>query len=94
MRSFVRPTPMTDRLYEYVLSVSLREPEAFRAIREETAKLPDAEWQIAPEQGPLLAMLVQLSGQNIAWKSERSPVTRPRGSRPYCRPTAGSFAAS
>ena len=60
--SFVRPTPMTDRLYEYVLSVGLREPEAFRAIREETARLPECEWQIAPEQGPFLAMLVQLMG--------------------------------
>jgi len=62
MRSFVRPTPMTDRLYEYVLSVSLREPDAFRALREETAKLPECEWQIAPEQGPLLALLVELMG--------------------------------
>lgn len=62
MNSFVRPTPMTDRLYEYVLSVSLREPEAFRALREETSKLSEAEWQIAPEQGPFLAMLVQLMG--------------------------------
>src|SRR5688572_9316160 len=62
MHSFVRPTPMTDRLYEYALSVGVREPEAFRALREETAKLPDAEWQIAPEQGPFLAMLVQLMG--------------------------------
>jgi O-methyltransferase len=62
MHSFVRPTPLTDRLYEYALSVGLREPEAFRALREETAKLPDAEWQIAPEQGPLLALLVQLLG--------------------------------
>jgi O-methyltransferase len=62
MRSFVRPTPVTDRLYEYVLSVSLREPEAFRALREETAKLPECEWQIAPEQGPFLALLVQLMG--------------------------------
>jgi predicted O-methyltransferase YrrM len=62
LQSFVRPTAMTDRLYDYVLSVSLREPEAFRAIREETASLPDAEWQIAPEQGPFLAMLVQLMG--------------------------------
>ena len=60
MNSFVRPTPMTDQLYEYALSVGLREPEAFRALREETAKLPDAEWQIAPEQGPFLALLVQL----------------------------------
>lgn len=60
--SFVRPTPMTDRLYEYVLSVGLREPAAFGALREETAKLPECEWQIAPEQGPFLAMLVQLMG--------------------------------
>ncbi|MBN9121828.1 MAG: class I SAM-dependent methyltransferase [Planctomycetes bacterium] len=60
--SFVRPTPMTDRLYEYVLSVGVREPAAFDALREETAKLAEAEWQIAPEQGPFLAMLVQLMG--------------------------------
>jgi predicted O-methyltransferase YrrM len=62
MHSFVRPTPMTDRLYEYVLSVGLREPESLRALREETAKLPECEWQIAPEQGPFLALLVQLMG--------------------------------
>jgi O-methyltransferase len=62
LKSFVRPTPVTDRLYEYVLSVSLREPDAFRALREETARLPECEWQIAPEQGPFLAMLVELMG--------------------------------
>ncbi|HSQ55590.1 MAG TPA: class I SAM-dependent methyltransferase [Gemmata sp.] len=62
MRSFVRPTPMTDQLYEYSLAVGLREPEAFRTLREETAKLPECEWQIAPEQGPFLAMLVELMG--------------------------------
>ena len=62
MTSFVRPTPMTDRLYEYVLSVSLREPAAFRALRDETGRLAEGEWQIAPEQGPFLAMLVQLLG--------------------------------
>ena len=62
MQSFVRPTPMTDRLYEYVLSVGVREPEAFRALREETGRRPEGEWQIAPEQGPFLAMLVQLMG--------------------------------
>jgi predicted O-methyltransferase YrrM len=62
MQSFVRPTPMTDSLYEYVLSVSLRESEYLRALRDETSKLSEAEWQIAPEQGPFLAMLVQLMG--------------------------------
>lgn len=62
MKSFVRPTPMSDSLYEYVLSVSLREPEPLRALREDTSKLSEAEWQIAPEQGPFLALLVQLMG--------------------------------
>src|SRR5437868_8496233 len=60
MTSFVRPTPMTDRLYEYALSVGVRERDVFRELREETGKLEEAEWQIAPEQGPLLAVLVQL----------------------------------
>jgi O-methyltransferase len=62
LTSFVRPTPITDKLYEYVLSVSLREPDVFRDLRAETAQLPECEWQIAPEQGPLLAMLVELMG--------------------------------
>jgi predicted O-methyltransferase YrrM len=60
--NFVRPTPMTDALYEYSLTVGLREPDLFRALREETGRLTDAGMQIAPEQGPLLAMLVQLLG--------------------------------
>ena len=60
--SFVRPTPMTDALYEYVLSVGVSEPEAFAKLREETGTLAEGEWQIAPEQGPFLALLVQLTG--------------------------------
>jgi predicted O-methyltransferase YrrM len=60
--NFVRPTPMTDALYEYSLEVGLREPDLFRTLREETSRLTDAGMQIAPEQGPLLAMLVQLLG--------------------------------
>ena len=62
MTNFVRPTPLTDKLYEYSLAVGLREPDVFRELREETGKLADGEMQIAPEQGPLLAMLVQMLG--------------------------------
>jgi len=62
MLSFVRPTPLTDRVYEYALGVGLREPDAFRRLREETGRLAEGEWQIAPEQGPLLALLVKLLG--------------------------------
>lgn len=62
MTNFVRPTPLTDKLYEYSLAIGLREPDVFRELREETGKLADGEMQIAPELGPLLAMLVQMLG--------------------------------
>jgi O-methyltransferase len=60
MKSHVRPTVLTDRLYDYVLSIGVREPEIVRRLRDETARLPDGEWQTAPEQGPLLELLVKL----------------------------------
>jgi predicted O-methyltransferase YrrM len=60
--NFVRPTPMTDALYEYALAVGLREPDLFRALRAETSRLTNGQMQIAPEQGPFSALLVQLLG--------------------------------
>ena len=60
MTSHVRPTPMTDPLYDYFLSVSLREPDLLRRLREETAMLSHGDWQTAPEQGPLLDLLVKM----------------------------------
>lgn len=50
------------RLYDYLLSVSLREPEILRQLREETARHPRAGMQIAPEQGQFMALLAQLLG--------------------------------
>ena len=38
-------------LYEYILSVSLREHDSLRGLREITAKDPSAIMQIPPEQG-------------------------------------------
>lgn len=49
-------------LYEYFLAVSSREPDPLRRLREETARLPQAGMQLAPEQGQLLALLVGLMG--------------------------------
>jgi O-methyltransferase len=62
MKSHVRPTPLTDRLYDYVLAVGVREPDVLRRLRAETAKLRDGEMQTAPEQGPVLDLLVRLTG--------------------------------
>jgi len=49
-------------LHQYLLSVSLREPPVLRSLREETDRSERAGWEIAPEQGQFLALLVQLMG--------------------------------
>lgn len=54
-----------DRLYAYMLDISLREPEVLKRLRDETAKHPMAIMQISPEQGQLMQMLVRmLSAKN------------------------------
>lgn len=53
---------LDNQLYDYLLSVSLREPEVLRQLRQETANHPMAMMQIAPEQGQFMALLVQLLG--------------------------------
>jgi len=53
---------LSDRLYDYLLSISLREPEILVALRQETASHPMHNMQIAPEQGQFMALLVQLIG--------------------------------
>lgn len=53
---------LTDELYQYLCAVSLREPELLQQLRRETAQHPMAQMQIAPEQGQLMALLVQLMG--------------------------------
>ncbi|MCP2730230.1 class I SAM-dependent methyltransferase [Limnofasciculus baicalensis] len=49
-------------LYNYLLSISLREPAILQQLRAETARLPAAMMQIAPEQGQFMALLIQLIG--------------------------------
>jgi predicted O-methyltransferase YrrM len=55
-------TPITPELSDYIRSVSLREPDLLRRLREETAALPESQMQISPEQGQFLGMLVRLTG--------------------------------
>lgn len=53
---------LNDDLYHYLQSVSLRETPLLQQLRNETQALPMARWQIAPEQGQFLALLVRLMG--------------------------------
>jgi predicted O-methyltransferase YrrM len=61
-----RTLTLDDRLYRYLLDHSVTEPELLAALRRETAQHPMAQMQIAPEQGQLMALLVQLIGATQA----------------------------
>lgn len=51
---------LTPALYEYMLGVSLREHPILNALREETAQMPLAGMQIAPEQAQFMQFLLKL----------------------------------
>ena len=57
-----RTIELTERLHAYLLDTSLRETDVARRLREETAGLEKANMQISPEQGQLMALLVELMG--------------------------------
>ena len=54
------PFNFSEELYEYVKSVSLRESEQLRLLREATQGMELANMQISPDQGQFMAMLVKL----------------------------------
>jgi len=47
---------------EYVLNTSIREPDILARLRSETADHPKVNFQIPPEQGQLLQVLVRMAG--------------------------------
>ncbi len=58
--------PMTEALRGYLLETIVREPEVLARLREETARLPAGGMQISPEQGRLMAFLIELVGARRA----------------------------
>lgn len=57
-----RTINLNDRLYQYLLDVSVHEEDVLRRLREETAALAYARMQISPEQGQFMRLLVKLLG--------------------------------
>lgn len=53
---------ISENIYSYLASVSVREPAVLRRLREETASHPRATMQITPDQGQFMALLMQLMG--------------------------------
>lgn len=58
----LRTLGLPDDVHAYLLAHSLRDHEALRALREETARMPEARMQISPEQGQLMQLLIELTG--------------------------------
>lgn len=77
--------PVTTRLLEYVRRVSLRESDAAAGLRTATGELKERGWECAPEQGQLLALLIEMidahtvlevgtfTGYGTLWMAEALP---------------------
>lgn len=57
-----RSIGLEEELYRYLKAHSLREDPLLAELREETAKMPQANMQIAPEQGQFMALLARTIG--------------------------------
>ena len=60
------PTTLTNALHDYLQAHGVRESDAMRRLREETAGHELAMMQISPEQGALMALLAELTGARRA----------------------------
>ncbi len=61
-----RSLQLSENVYDYLLSNSLREKPAFQRLREETSTMTGGGMQISPEQGQLMGLLVELIGARRA----------------------------
>jgi predicted O-methyltransferase YrrM len=57
-----RRLTITDDIHRYLVEHSVREAEVLARLRAATASLPEAQMQIGPEQGQLMALLAKLVG--------------------------------
>lgn len=61
-----RTLALEDSLYDYFLSVSVRDSDLHRRLREETAAMQFGAMQVSLEQGQFMAFLVRLIGAHKA----------------------------
>ena len=55
-----RTLGLDDALHEYLLSVSVHEDEIAQELRARTARMPESNMQISPEQGRFMELLLRL----------------------------------
>lgn len=61
-----RTLSIDDRLYDYICTVAVDEPELLRDLREETRSVEFSVMQISPEQGQFMRLLLKLIGAKNA----------------------------
>jgi len=59
-RNLMKHLNITPALYDYMLDISLHEHPVLKALREDTAHLPLAVMQVAPEQAQFMQLLIRL----------------------------------
>jgi predicted O-methyltransferase YrrM len=87
-----RSIGLDESLHSYLLSVGVREHPVLARLRDETAQLPDAQMQIAPEEGAFLALLVRTLGARkvlevgtfTGYSSTAMALALPAGGRIVC----------
>jgi predicted O-methyltransferase YrrM len=57
-----RTITLDDQLYNYLTSVSLREPQILRQLRTHNSEYPQGHMQVSPEQGQFMGLLLKLMG--------------------------------
>jgi predicted O-methyltransferase YrrM len=57
-----RTLVLDDRLHDYLLAHSVREPSVLQELRAETAGMTGSGMQIGPEHGRFMALLIELTG--------------------------------
>jgi caffeoyl-CoA O-methyltransferase len=53
---------LPESVHAYLIANTLRDHPALAALREETARMPEARMQISPEQGQFMQLVVELMG--------------------------------
>jgi len=62
----LRSIGLSDAVHAYLCEATLREPPLLKRLRAETTKLERSNMQISPEQGQLMALLVEIVGARRA----------------------------
>ena len=96
-----RSIGLSEELHAYLMRVGVREPPVLAELRADTADHPQAQMQIAPEEGALLAMLVRLVGAErileigtfTGYSSTAMALALPPGGRITCCDISAEFTA-